>query len=226
MEQQLSKRLTAIYEALLARYGPQAWWPGETVFEVVAGAILTQSTAWENASKAINNLKRRNCLSVWAIRSLPQEELAEIIRPSGYFNSKAKKLKAMVEWLDDMCGGNIEQLARIDTLSLRSKLLSVYGIGPETTDSILLYGLGKSVFVIDAYTRRIIDRQGLTPAGGTGYDDYQKLFMYNLEDDTVMYGEFHALLVKLAKDACRKTPLCSVCCLSNECLKNIERGAP
>ena len=223
MEQQISEQLNAIYEALMQQYGPQAWWPGETAFEVVVGAILTQSTAWENASKAISNLKAGNWLSVKAICNLQHQELAEIIRPSGYFNAKAKKLKSMAGWLESTCGGNIKHLASIDTWALRSKLLNIYGIGPETADSILLYGLEKPVFVIDAYTRRIFSRLGLTPVDGTGYDNYQQFFMHNLKADATLYNEYHALLVKLAKDSCRKQPICHDCCLARECKRYAQR---
>ncbi len=225
MEQQFTARLIAIYETLLKHYGPQSWWPGETAFEIVVGAILTQSTAWENASKAISNLKSRKHLSVQAVCSMPHEVLAEIIRPSGYFNAKAKKLKAIAEWLDVTCKGNIKQLTTIDTWALRSKLLNIYGIGPETADSILLYGLGKPVFVVDSYTKRVFNRLGLIPPDGTGYDDFQRWFMHNLEASTKLYNEYHALIVKLAKDSCRKDPACQLCCLAFQCMsfKNLKK---
>lgn len=211
LQQSNAIKLNTMYEKLLEHYGPQCWWPADTNFEVIAGAILTQSTAWENAHKAINNLKCRNCLSVKAICEINNEQLAYIIRPSGYFNSKAKKLKAVTSWLHKTCNGRIEELASINTASLRVQLLNIYGVGPETADSILLYALNRPVFVIDAYTRRIIDRQGLTPGWGTGYNDYQKLFIQNIEANTAIYNEFHALLVKLGKSACRKSPWCLIC---------------
>ncbi|MBN1369352.1 MAG: endonuclease [Dehalococcoidaceae bacterium] len=214
----ISRRLGSIYRQLLEHFGRQYWWPGETPFEVMAGAVLTQSTAWENAARAILNLKKAGCLNPAAIRRLPAERLARHIRPSGYFNTKARKLQALTEWLGKTCSDNIDLLSGTSTATLRNNLLAVYGIGPETADSILLYGLNRPVFVIDAYTRRITDRLGILPGLGNGYNDYQKLFAANTEPDVSLYNEFHALLVKQAKTACRKSPLCCRCCLLESCL--------
>jgi len=181
----------------------------------MVGAILTQSAAWSNVDKAIVNLKTADALLPEAIRRLPLSELALIIRPCGYFNAKAVKLKALVGWFgshDD----DIKNLHAVDTDSLRRELLAVHGIGQETADSILLYAAGKPVFVIDAYTRRIISRLGMSPQKDS-YNDYQRLFTANLEADAALFNEYHALLVKLAKEACRKKPLCKQCCLNDIC---------
>ena len=183
----------------------------------MVGAILTQSAAWSNVDKAIANLKAADALSPGAIRNLPLSELALIIRPCGYFNAKAVKLKALADWFGSYNDNdNIESLKKADTESLRRELLAVHGVGPETADSILLYAAGKPVFVIDAYTRRIFSRLGLL-AEKESYDACQRLFTANLEADATLFNEYHALLVKLAKDACCKKPLCRRCCLSDIC---------
>ena len=205
----------------MAHYGPQHWWPAEEPFEVMVGAILTQSAAWGNVEKAIANLKAAGALSPGGIRQLPLAGLAEIIRPSGYFNAKAHKLKSLAQWLAENCGDDLGQLFATDTGSLRQQLLSVHGIGPETADSIILYAAGKPVFVIDAYTRRIMGRIGLLPAG-SGYGSYQALFMDNLPKDARLFNEYHALLVCLAKDVCRRRPVCTKCCLNEICSRPME----
>ena len=212
---QTHRRLKEVYERLLAAYGPQHWWPAEKPFEVMIGAILTQSAAWRNTEKAIGNLKAAGALSPAAIRSLPISELARIIRPCGYFNAKALKLKALVDWFAGY-SDDFNNLSAIDTDTLRRELLAIHGIGPETADSILLYAIGKPVFVIDAYTRRITSRIGFA-IDKESYDGYQRLFRANLAADRRLFNEYHALLVKLAKDACRKQPLCSKCCLKDLC---------
>jgi endonuclease-3 related protein len=209
------RRLKEVYERLLAAYGLQHWWPAERPFEVMIGAILTQSAAWRNAEKAIGNLKAAGALSPAAIRSLPVSELARIIHPCGYFNAKALKLKALVGWFAGYCD-DFNNLSAIDMNILRRELLAIHGIGPETADSILLYAIGRPVFVIDAYTRRIISRIGFG-VERESYDGYQRLFTANLAADAALFNEYHALLVKLAKDACRKQPLCSKCCLGDIC---------
>jgi endonuclease-3 related protein len=209
------RQLKEVYDRLLAAYGRQHWWPAEKPFEVMVGAILTQSAAWHNVEKAISRLKAAGVLSPQAMRSLPISELASIIRPCGYFNTKALKLKALVEWFAIYSDG-FNNLSAIDTAVLRRELLNVHGIGPETADSILLYALSRPVFVIDAYTRRIISRIGFKMEKES-YDGYQRLFAANLAADTCFYNEYHALLVKLAKDVCRKQPLCPHCCLRDLC---------
>ena len=205
--------ITHLYDRLYKTYGPQHWWPAETPFEMIVGAILTQSAAWTNVEKAIGNLKKAGALSPEALRRLPETELAQLVYPSGYYNVKARKLKAFADYFGGKYGDSLEKLFRRDLHELRNELLSVYGIGEETADSILLYAGNKPVFVIDAYTRRITSRLGIKPATDT-YADYQRLFMAALPPDTQLFNEYHALMVRLGKGACRKTPLCNLCCLN------------
>lgn len=205
-----------IYHRLFARYGPQHWWPGDSPFEVMVGAILTQSAAWQNVEKAIANLKEAGVMSPSALRNIPLSELAGLIHPCGYYNAKALKLKALANWLYESCSDNLDRLFARDIERLRPQLLAVHGIGPETADSILLYAGNKPVFVIDAYTRRIISRLGLAPEKDS-YDAYQALFMTGLPHNTELFNEFHALLVHLGKESCRKQPVCGGCCLFATC---------
>ena len=211
--QAISRVLNNTYEKLFARYGPQHWWPAEEPFEVIAGAILTQSTAWTNVEKAIANLKRAGALAPAALRGLSTEEIAGLIRPSGYYNIKAGRLKAFAAWLGEAYGDNLARLFGNSTGDLREQLLSIHGIGEETADSIILYAAGKPSFVIDAYTRRFISRLGLKPSSET-YASYQALFIKHLPADSKLFNEYHALLVQLGKDVCRKTPRCGQCCLN------------
>ena len=212
-DQELNNTLTDIYRRLFTRYGPQHWWPARTPFEVIIGAILTQSAAWANVEKAIENLRHAGKLSTEALRQLPQSKLAGLIYSCGYYNVKARKLKAFAAWLGEQCGDDLHRLFKQDTADLRRELLAVYGIGEETADSILLYAGNKPVFVIDAYTRRIIDRLGMSPERQS-YADYQALFMAHLPADSHLFNEYHALFVKLAKEVCRTRPLCGDCCLN------------
>lgn len=211
------QQLNDIYRRLFHRYGPQYWWPGETPFEVIVGAILTQSTAWANVEQAISNLKQAGILSLEGLRRIPDDRLAELIRPSGYFNAKARKLKAFVERVGNAHNGSLDELFASEIPDLRVELLSIHGIGPETADSIILYAAGKPVFVIDAYTQRIMDRLGLNPAPGK-YQRLQSLFMDNLPLDERLFNEYHALFVRHGKDVCRKSrPDCPGCCLRDLC---------
>ncbi len=227
-QKQTALKLQNIYRALMAAYGPQHWWPGDGPFEMMAGAILTQSTAWKNVEQAINNLKHAKALSAQAIRQLPMAELASLIRPSGYFNAKAAKLKALARWLNEY-GDSPDKAFGKETKQLRQELLNIHGIGPETADSILLYAAGRPVFVIDAYTRRIMSRLGLAPPQDS-YDALQKLFMDNLAANVALFNEYHALLVRLGKETCRKQPKCIDCCLNEIChyaiTKPKEAGLP
>ncbi|MFA5240598.1 MAG: endonuclease [Phycisphaerae bacterium] len=207
--------VTDIYQRLFACFGPQNWWPGETPFEVMVGAILTQSASWHNVEIAITSLKQAGVLSPKTLREISPEELGRLIHSSGYYNAKAKKLKALVEWLGQYEDDPDKAFAgKLD--DKRRELLNIHGIGPETADSILLYAAGKPVFVIDAYTRRITERIDIAPQRDT-YEAYQRLFMSNLEPDAPLFNEYHALLVKLGKDVCRKKPLCPACCLKEVC---------
>jgi endonuclease-3 related protein len=206
--------LQDIYCRLFQAYGPQRWWPAKTTFEMMVGAVLTQSAAWTNVEKAIVNLESAGKLSPQALRETPQDELARLVFACGYYNAKAKKLKALAGWLEAECGDDLKKLFLQDTATLREKLLAVYGIGEETADSILLYAGNKPVFVIDAYTRRIIDRLGISPARNR-YGEHQSLFMDNLPPDVQLFNEYHALLVKLGKENCRTQPRCAGCCLNH-----------
>ena len=208
--------LLATYQLLHDRYGPQHWWPAETPLEMIVGAILTQSAAWTNVEKAIGNLKTGNTLSINGLRKIPLDELARLIHPSGYYNVKARKIKAFVDWLDERCDGDLDKLFALDIPTLRQELLTVHGVGEETADSIILYAAHRPIFVIDAYTRRIITRLGLAPQKET-YASFQALFMDNLPHDKALLNEYHALLVQHGKSICRKKPLCADCCLRQPC---------
>jgi len=202
--------LKKVFDTLFQAYGPQHWWPGETPFEVVIGAILTQNTSWTNVEKAINNLKQEELLTPTGIRDLETDELARLIRPSGYFNIKAKRLKAFITFLFDEFDGDLERMSSLDLKRLRHLLLEVKGIGPETADSILLYAGNYPVFVVDAYTRRIFSRLGILLEEHT-YHQVQYFFMQNLERDVKLFNEYHALIVNHAKEHCRTKPICTGC---------------
>ena len=214
-DKEISGVLPGIYRKLLEKYGPQHWWPANEPFEVIVGAILTQSTAWTNVEKAINNLKRAGTLKPDALRKLTEKELAVLIRPCGYYNVKSRRLKAFCAWLEKECDDSLDRLFQSDINKLRQKLLGVYGIGEETADAIILYAGNRPVFVIDAYTRRIIDRAGLTPTNHS-YTGYQTLFTASLLTDAKLFNEYHALLVRHAKEVCRKRPACKTCCLNSK----------
>jgi len=212
----LKQLLPDIYQRLLGRFGPQHWWPADESFEVIVGAILTQSAAWGNVERAIVNLRGVGALSPRALRELPRPKLAALIHPCGYYNAKALKLKAFALWLGNHYDDDLDRLFALDADDLRQQLLAVHGVGPETADSIILYAAGKPVFVIDAYTRRIISRLGLAPEKES-YAAYQKFFMENLPSDAKLFNEYHALLVCLGKNVCRRQPLCAECCLGDIC---------
>jgi endonuclease-3 related protein len=212
-EKEIRRILQNIYCRLFERYGPQYWWPAREPFEVIVGAILTQSTAWTNVEKAIANLNTAGKLSAQSMRGLSNEELASLIHPCGYYNVKAQRLKAFSEWFGERYNDSLEKLFSRESGSLRRDLLDIYGIGEETADSIILYAGNQPVFVIDAYTRRVIDRLGLTPPEHS-YTGYQALFTVNLPSDAPLFNEYHALLVRHAKEVCRKSPLCRGCCLN------------
>lgn len=205
-----------VYDRLYSAYGPQHWWPGDSAFETIAGAILTQSAAWTNVEKALSNLRAAGRLSPQGISALPERDLARLIHPSGYFNAKARKLKAFVSLLDARFGGDPDRMLEAPTSELRATLLEVHGIGPETSDSILLYAANKPIFVIDAYTRRTFSRLGLLPERDS-YDGWQALFWERLPPDARLFNEYHAVIVRHAKDVCRKQPLCVRCPLLEIC---------
>jgi endonuclease-3 related protein len=206
-------RIPAIYERLRAAYGPQHWWPASSPWEVIVGAILTQSAAWSNVEKAIANLKAAGLLSPDGIHDTSQDDLARLVYPSGYYNAKARKLKAFAQRLHDGYQGHLDALFALDLPLLRAELLSIHGVGPETADSIILYAAGKPGFVVDAYTRRIACRLELAEPS-VSYQDLKALFTGSLPSDAPLFNELHALLVRLAKEVCRKNPLCRQCPLT------------
>jgi endonuclease III related protein len=211
-------RLDAVYSRLLRSQGHQGWWPGETPFEVCLGAILTQNTSWTNVEKALSALRQRGLLSFDRLRSVPASRLAPLIRSSGYFNVKARRVVAFLRFLSRSFGGRVEAMAREDPWELRARLLAVDGIGRETADSIVLYAAGLPLFVVDAYTRRVFERLGFLE-GGEAYDEVQRLFMESLPRDAGLYNDFHAQIVRLGKDVCRPRPRCGECPLSRQCPK-------
>lgn len=206
------KSLLEIYNLLYKRYGPRHWWPAEDAFEVMVGAILTQNTNWANAEKAISNLKRERLLTPARLYRLNLRKLAGLIRPCGYYNIKAGRLKSFLSYLFSEYSGRLTNMRRRPTDSLRREMLGVKGLGPETADSIILYGLKKPVFVVDAYTRRIMGCQGIIDSDSS-YDEIQSVFMKNLPKNARLFNEYHALLVEHAKTACKVRPKCQECIL-------------
>ncbi len=204
----------AVFQALLDRYGPQHWWPGESPFEVMVGAVLTQNTAWENVERAIARLKAAGALDARVIVDSDPRRLAEWIRPAGYFNVKARRLQAFCAWYLER--GGLEGLQGRPTEVLREDLLGVHGIGPETADDILLYALERPVFVIDAYTRRLFARLGLVEEDWS-YERLRAWFENGLPREVPLFNEYHALIVRHAKEHCRKRPRCAGCPLAARC---------
>jgi endonuclease-3 related protein len=209
----LAEQLKEIYDLLYKRFGPQDWWPGDTPFEVIVGAILTQNTNWTNVEKAIINIKNADALTPDKLRCIDIAKLAALIRPAGYFNIKAKRLKNFLDWFFENYSGKLKNLENVPTAELREQLLSVKGIGPETADSILLYALNRPVFVVDAYTARICARHHLIDEDAD-YHRIQETFEFNLPSDIQLFNEYHALIVHLGKDFCKPTPKCEECPLS------------
>ena len=199
-----------IYERLYQAIGPLRWWPADSPFEVIIGAILTQNTSWTNVEKAIRVLKEKNLLHPRRLYAIPEEALAQAIRSSGFFNLKAKRIKSFLGFLFQQYQGSLDLMFSEDTETLRGKMLAINGMGPETVDSILLYAGGKPVFVVDAYTRRILSRHGLI-SEKAGYEEIQQLFMDSLEKDAGLFNEYHALLVHTGKHHCKKRYNCPRC---------------
>ncbi|MCP4682064.1 MAG: endonuclease III domain-containing protein [Desulfobacterales bacterium] len=207
---QSGQRLMEMFDLLSDYFGPQDWWPAETELEVMIGAILTQNTNWTNVEKAIRNLKKQGLLSVKSLGSIPVAKLARAIRPAGYYNIKADRLRNLIDFIMDHYDGDLSVLLKEKADILRQGLLSVKGIGPETADSILLYAAGHPVFVVDTYTHRILSRHDM--AGDQAeYHDLQEFFMDHLPEDRGLFNEFHALIVQAGKAYCRKTPACDFC---------------
>ena len=208
------RRLRAVYRRLFARYGPQHWWPAHTPFEVIVGAVLTQNTAWTNVERAITNLDQAGALTPAALLALAPDELARLLQPSGYFNVKARRLRAVCGWYLEQ--GEYSRLRRWSTQRLRDELLELHGVGPETADDILLYAFDRPVFVIDAYTRRVFVRLGVI-AGDEPYEVLRAGFEQVLGPDAALFNEYHALIVRHAKANCRPRPSCTDCCLRRLC---------
>ena len=210
----VSDELEDIYRRMSEHFGPQHWWPGETPFEVMVGAILTQNTNWQNVEKAIANLKEADMLSLPAMASLGAEELAEYIRPAGYYNIKAGRLQNLFTMIAEHWDNDLDYLLQQPAPVLREQLLSVKGIGPETADSMVLYAAGQPIFVVDAYTHRILTRHEVIP-DDSDYFQIQEIFMDNLNEDAALFNEYHALLVQVGKQFCKKSkPQCGGCPLA------------
>jgi len=214
MPEQRAQGLMGIYRRMLATHGPQGWWPADTPFEIMVGAILTQNTRWNNVEKAIERLKRANLLNAERIATCNAEQLAEHIRPAGFFRQKSRYLQTLGRFCFE--AGGIPRLRRMPASILRRRLLALTGIGPETADSILLYALDKPVFVVDAYTRRIFHRLGLLPEH-IGYEETQRYFHDRLPHSLPLFREYHALIVAHAKHHCRARPVCATCPLQPPC---------
>lgn len=212
-------RIKATYEALLSAYGTQEWWPTTTKekeTEIAIGAILTQNTAWKNVEKAIKNLADKGLVDIKKLNSINEEELAKLIRASGYYNQKAKKLKAFARHIAQNYGGEIKLLLSKNTEELRKELLEMYGIGPETADSIILYAAKKPTFIADAYTKRMASRTGIIKETAS-YDEIRNLFTQNLPKEQQLFSQYHALIVQHGKNTCKKTPQCENCPIRNAC---------
>ncbi len=214
----------SVYQALYAHYGSQHWWPGDSPFEVMVGAVLTQNTAWTQVEKAIDNLKADDCLTPSCIVAMPDKQLATLIRPAGYFNVKTRRLKNFCRWFLEQ--GSETALSKWSSDDLRQGLLSVNGVGPETADDMLLYAFDRPIFVIDAYTRRLFSRLGMV-AADEGYEQLRHSFEASLKTDipetrqrVTLFNEYHALIVIHAKDVCRKRPLCGQCFFNRQCPAN------
>jgi len=208
----MSTTLREMYDRLLAHFGPQDWWPGETPFEVMVGAVLTQNTNWTNVAKAIDALRREGLLEPKALLAVPFDRLADLIRPAGYFRVKARRLINLLTWLEAEFDGDLDAMFATPADDLRERLLTVNGVGAETCDSILLYAGGIPTFVVDAYTCRVVVRHGLLLPEEVTYDEVKALFEETLERDTAIFNEYHALLVAVGKHYCRPRPRCLTGC--------------
>ena len=209
------QKLLNIFQTLLASFGQRNWWPGETELEIIVGAILTQNTSWKNVERAISNMKAHGVLNADTIQSIPIEKLEEIIKPSGFYKQKSERLKRVISILFNDNHKSIENLRLFDTEYLRTLLLNINGIGPETADSILLYAFNRPIFVADAYTKRFVKNHQLYN-GNNRYDNVQQFFMENLPRNEYLFNEFHALIVYLCQNYCKKVPECSHCPLKSE----------
>jgi endonuclease-3 related protein len=210
----MTLQLFQAYERLLDAFGPQHWWPGDSPFEIMVGAVLVQNTAWRNVERAIANLREAGLMEPRALYALAPEELAELIRPAGYFQVKARRLQNLLQFVVDEYGGSLDQLFRTDLNTLRGQLLAIHGIGPETADAILLYAGALPSFVVDTYTHRVLARHGWI-GYDAGYDEIKEQFESDLPADAALYNEYHALLVRVGKEFCRRAaPKCDGCPLA------------
>lgn len=207
---EIQGRLLEMYQALLARFGHRRWWPAETAFEMCVGAVLTQNTAWKNVTQAIENLKTFKVLDISSMHRLGTDELALLIKPSGYYNIKAKRLKNLVRHIVERHQGQLSAMFSLPLDVLRQELLSVNGVGKETADSIILYAAHKPIFVVDAYTKRVLGRHGMLSLA-SDYDDVQAFFHQHLPRDTLLFNDFHAQFVAVGKHYCKTKPVCKDC---------------
>ena len=221
----MRKKLLKLYDDLYAEYGELNWWPAETPFEIIIGAILGQATAWGNAAKAINNLKAANLLNPEGLGKLSQEELETLILPSGYYRAKAKKVRAFLTHLQTHYNNQLDSLFAQELPALREELLSIYGIGEETADCILLYAAKKPSFVVDTYTYRLMERLGWF-SGRFHYGRLRGIFMGNLPHDFQLFNQYHALIVRHGARVCQKTPQCEKCILRAECPTGNQSSSP
>jgi endonuclease-3 related protein len=212
--------LMELFEVLHSAYGPQGWWPGDSPFEIIVGAVLTQSTAWHNVALAIENLKAEGLLDVEVLLRADPEIVKALLGPAGFFNVKYERLMNLLEYLD-VHGVDNERFRRLPVADLREELLAVRGIGHETADSILLYAFDRPVFVVDAYTRRLFSRLGYGWMEKAPYERVRRFFTEELPSDTGLFGEFHALVVVHCKTTCKKSPRCAACCLSPRCSRSL-----
>ena len=219
----LRHRLLRLYAALHARHGPQDWWPARSRFEVAVGAVLTQHTAWTGVERAIDNLRAARRLGPGPLARLPLPRLGRLIRPAGTWRLKARRLRELAIFFRARAGGRLDRLRAVPLETLRAELLAVPGIGPETADAILLYALGRPVFVADAYTRRVLSRHRMAPAG-IGYEALRRLLEAELPGDPALFNELHALLVAVAKSHCRARPRCEGCPLRFDLRGRRPRG--
>jgi endonuclease-3 related protein len=207
--------LSEVYERLASAFGPQHWWPGESPFEIMVGAVLVQNTAWRNVERAIAKLRDAGVMQPRAMYALPEAELAELIRPAGYFQVKCRRLRNLLKYVIDRHDGSLETMFRTGVATLRDELLAIHGIGPETADAILLYAGGLPTFVVDTYTHRVLARHGWIEYDAV-YHDIKEYFESDLPADAKLYNEYHALLVRVGKDFCRRTlPNCTACPLAD-----------
>lgn len=222
----LPEQLMGLYERLFKKYGPRNWWPAEDggKFEIICGAILTQNTSWQNVEKALANMREEEIWSFTALHNAESPRVAEAIRPSGYYNMKARKLKTFAGVVEDDFAGDLDSMFDRKTADLRELLLGIWGIGEETADDIIVYAAEQPSFVIDKYTMRIVDRIGWQVHGKGEYGDYQRFFQDRLPEDVELYNEFHALLDHHGALTCRKNPACAECCIADLCLTGRRSG--